>query len=653
MRMSQSGKHRRPPVRLRGHRAPCAVLPVVAACLLIFAAIARAEPAVAPIVRAVRFEGNRRVDDDALRGVVRTESASFLRARRLDRRQLEKDGEEIVRYYRDHGFLDVLVPDTRVDEDAEGGVTVTFVIEEGPQTVLSEIRVFGNLFLDTRAIAAVLAVETGRRLNASLIPQDEFRIYTLYADYGFFSTEVTHTLTETDGGTLLTYLIDEGSRTYLGGVDVVGNDRTRRLVVARELTLRRGDVFSRREVLLSQQRIFETGLFVDVEMDPQVREAEADTVDLVVRVREQKEKWVGTGVGYGTRDLFRLSSEWGHRNLRGTGRQVSLEGVLGTGFFPSELNKLKMQVRYLEPWLLATRTTGIVNLYRQRTYEEYAGTTFWLERTGGTLSARRKVGEGIRTWLSYGYESINVPSDLGDRRRIEVLRDLGLERDGETSIVEFVFERDTRDHFFEPSQGSMFRFSLGLAGGPLGGRNEFAKLTGFWNYYIQFSPRSVLSFKVSAGMVNRFWGDSEIPAYERFRTGGPTTVRGYREDEIQVPGSSAAPGDSTSIGTPSGPGSALLVTKLELTFPLAWKLGGTVFLDGGNVWSDFGGVEVRHFLSVSEDPSYYRYSTGVGLWFPTPVGPLQVGYGVKLRPGLRLGDVFSSAVGWVIFGQSL
>ena len=97
----------------------------------------------------------------------------------------------------------------------------------------------------------------------------------------------------------------------------------------------------------------------------------------------------------------------------------------------------------------------------------------------------------------------------------------------------------------------------------------------------------------------------------------------------------------------------LLVTKLELTFPLIWKLGGTIFLDGGNVWSDFKHLKGKHFLSVSDGPNYCRYSTGVGLWFPTPVGPLQIGYGVKLRPGLQPGDVIPSAVGWVIFGQSL
>ncbi len=611
-----------------------------------------ADPVAPPTVRHVEFEGNREVDDDALREVIRTEKASFLRNRRLDRGQLEDDAEEIVKAYGNLGFLDARVLETRIEEESEGRVTVVFVVDEGPQTVLSEVRVFGNTSIGTRRIARVLSLQAGEPLRALSVPQDEYNIYALYADQGFIACEVSHTLTRGDGHSVLTYLIDEGMRAYLGNVEVVGNERTRRLMVARELVVRRGDIFGRQDVLLSQQRIFETGLFVDVEMDPKVREAEADTVDLTVRVREEKDHWVGMGIGYGTRDLFRLSGEWGHRNLRGTGRQVSLEGVLGTGFFPAELNKIKTQVRYLEPWLMATRLTGIVNLYRQHTFEEYAGTSFWLERTGGTLSARRKVGERIRAWLSYGYESIDVPSDLGSQR-IEVLRDLGLERDGETSIVEFVFERDTRDHFFEPSQGSMLRFSAGLAGGPLGGRNEFAKITGFWNYYVQFSPRSVLSLKVSAGWVNRFWGDSEVPAYERFRTGGPTTVRGYREDEIQVPGEAAAPTDSTAVGTPSSPGSALLVTKLELTFPLVWKLGGTVFLDGGNVWSDFTRVEGRHFLSVSEDPDYYRYAAGVGLWFPTPVGPLQVGYGVKLRPGLRAGDIIPSAVGWVIFGQSL
>lgn len=608
----------------------------------VFAEEARPE---GPVIRRVQFEGNEWLDDDALRKVIRTESSSLFRARRLDRRELEEDVERVVELYQSRGFLEAEVLSTRVEVDSEERAVVTFVIHEGSQTVVSEVRVFGNAAIDTRQIAGVLSLKPGRPLAPSVIPQDEFRIYTLYADRGFFDAEVSHGFVTEDGRAALTYLITENERAYLGNVDVVGNERTQRSMVVRELVLERGDLFRRKDILLSQQRIFETGLFLDVEMKPVRRSAPGDTVDLIIRVREERSRWVGMGVGYGTRDLFRLSGEWGHRNLRGTGRQVGLEGVLGTGFLPAELNKLRAQVRYLEPWLLGTRTTGILSIYRQRTFEEYAGTTFWLERTGATVSARRKVGERIRTWLSYGYESINVPPELGKKRRIEVLRDLGLERDGETSIVSFVFERDTRDHFFEPSQGSMSRLAVGLAGGPLGGRNEFAKVTGFWNYYLQFSPRSVLSFKVSAGWVNRFWGDREVPAYERFRTGGPTSVRGYREDEIQVPGG--------AVAAPSGPGSALLVTKLELTFPLVWKLGGTVFLDGGNVWSDFKYVKGRHFFSVSDEPNYYRYSTGVGLWFPTPVGPLQVGYGVKLRPGLRAEDVVASAVGWVIFGQSL
>ena len=603
-------------------------------------------------IQRVEFEGNDSVEDGELRRVVRTRASSFLRARSLDRRQVEQDRERITDFYGDRGFLEAEVVSVQSEVGADGRVVVTFTIREGPQVLLSEVRVFGNSVVSTESIARILEVRPGEPLPASAIPEDEFRIFTLYADLGYPRAEVSHRLVIEQGRAVLTYIVDEGERAHLGEVHVAGNDRTRGSMVLREMLLDRGDVFSRRTLLLSQQRIYETGLFLDVEMKPLERAGAQDTVDLDIRVREERSRWVGAGVGYGTSDLFRLSGEWGHRNLRGTGRRVSLEGILGTRFLPAELNKLKVLATYMEPWLWGTRNTGIVNLYRQRTFEQYAGTDFWLERTGGMLSARRKVGERVGAWLSYGYESVDVPSDLGDKRRVEVLRDLGLERDGETSIVQFVFERDTRDHFFEPSQGSMVRFSLGLAGGPFGGRNEFAKVTGFWNYYLQFSPRSVLSLKVSAGWVDRFWGERGVPAYERFRTGGPTSVRGYREDEIQVPAGTSAPGDSAST-SPSGPGSALLVTKLELTFPLVWKLGGTIFLDGGNVWSHFKHLKGRHFFSVSDEADYYRYATGVGLWFPTPIGPLQVGYGVKLRPGLRARDALRSAVGWVIFGQSL
>ena len=60
----------------------------------------------------------------------------------------------------------------------------------------------------------------------------------------------------------------------------------------------------------------------------------------------------------------------------------------------------------------------------------------------------------------------------------------------------------------------------------------------------------------------------------------------------------------------------------EVRVPIWGKLGGVLFLDGGNVWTkpwDF-------------NPKDLRYDVGPGLRYNTPIGPIRVDFGYQLNP---------------------
>jgi outer membrane protein insertion porin family len=106
---------------------------------------------------------------------------------------------------------------------------------------------------------------------------------------------------------------------------------------------------------------------------------------------------------------------------------------------------------------------------------------------------------------------------------------------------------------------------------------------------------------------------------ERFFAGGRTTHRAYRRDRLGILGSTllAVEGDETpvSIG-----GTGLALGNLDYRFPLAAGVGGTLFVDGGNLWADWRDVSLSDF----------EWGAGVGLRYSSPIGPIRLEIGWKL-----------------------
>jgi outer membrane protein assembly factor BamA len=112
-------------------------------------------------------------------------------------------------------------------------------------------------------------------------------------------------------------------------------------------------------------------------------------------------------------------------------------------------------------------------------------------------------------------------------------------------------------------------------------------------------------------------------------------VRGYFENDLGTRTSLALneAGDTTQVSVRRG-GEVLLLGSVELRFPLAWIVSGALFLDAGGVWDKMQDLTLRRTLSPLAPGAGYqdmRYSVGGGLRFASPVGPVRVDYGYKLR----------------------
>jgi outer membrane protein insertion porin family len=583
-------------------------------------------PSGGPVVKQVALVGNSALTRQQILSVMRTKESGFLRKKRYRESTLETDLVSVVALYRRHGFLDARaeLQEARYSED-RAQVWITVLVVEGAQTVVKAVEVAGNSRVTDDALTRMLAVKVGRPLDESLLGEDKYAMYTYYADRGFVFASVAHKLDNPGGEATVTYIINEGEPAGIATVEVRGSSRVSPRVVKREVTLEPGDVFSRTKVLDSQQRLYDTGLFKDVAIEPSPSGTDSGLVDLVIRVKERKVREASASLGYGTRDEARLTLGWLHRNLWNSGRQIEVRTILASRDFEKGLTRKRGDASLTDRWLFGLRLGGAISVFVNETLEEYSdepGGEYTLDRMGVDLSVQRDLSRYSKLTLSYTHEFVDI-SDLSwhvedpDQLRIS----LGQEVNRSLSLA---LEWDTRLPFFDPRGGSLTRAAARTSGGFFGGDNSYNKITLSYGRYLALNRRTVLAVGLKTGHAEAFGksASSGLPEYERFYVGGSSTIRGYDEREF-------------------GPGNFFLVGNLELRYALVWKLVGAAFFDAGNAWKSIRDVRSADFdLHVPGDEFAARretdckYSAGLGVGIQTPVGPARVDYGIKLKRGV-------------------
>jgi len=174
-----------------------------------------------------------------------------------------------------------------------------------------------------------------------------------------------------------------------------------------------------------------------------------------------------------------------------------------------------------------------------------------------------------------------------------------------------------------------------LAGGILGGDNDFYTLSSSAQWYWPVFSGEVFAVRVRAGYADYFGGSSEVPIEDRFFAGGGNSVRGYDNNSL---GPTTVLNQETGDFAPAG-GQVLLITNAELRFPIPLlsriNITGAAFFDGGNVWENARAIHMTDFELVKSksdvDVTDYRYGTGIGIRYNTPVGAIRLDYGIPLK----------------------
>ena len=277
---------------------------------------------------------------------------------------------------------------------------------------------------------------------------------------------------------------------------------------------------------------------------------------------------------------------------------------------------------------------------------------------GGALSVTNPLQSKVPSTLSYQLELGRTEAEPAffcavfnacdsDSRNF-------LQRNNRLAALEYSVVRARVNDVLRPSGGSTLRAGLRYASTLLGSdkSQQFKRGTADATWYHDVGYGATVVAHLRAGLV--FGGGTNpnlsgfIPPQERLYAGGPTTVRGFRQNElgpavyivdgyrnVSENGQLFFRADSGSIAqrvVPTG-GNALFVGNLELQVPSPVAprlLQLAMFADAGRLWNRAGSLQGT---TVTDDGARVKITPGMGVRIVSPFGAIRVDFGYN---GYRL-----------------
>ena len=565
------------------------------------------------VVGSITFEGNATLPARQLAGQMQSRPAGLVpigifRGLFVEER-LDQDMRLLRQHYRTQGFPSAEIGPPRVtftDERTRAQIVVPVI--EGTRRLVSAVTISGNRVLDAATILRAIGFKAGDPWDAVRAEESRRRVEQLYQRRGYRGTVVGLSTADKDGAVSASYAVQEGELTRIGQILVSGLTATKAYVVERELEFATGEPLTAVALSEARRRLDATRLFDRVDVEA-LGDPSAPIRDVQVSVREAMPWRFEFGAGYETFEGFRGFVTIGYDNLFGTGRSASVRQRVSEKGYRTELN-------YREPWIFGSEWQGEAVAFRERKQE----LGFISDSLGTTLTIQRDLLKD----LFIPEEPTDHPKSLrgGFRYRVEQFQrsdiDPNLIADGSvterddlvTSVLSFL-ALELRDLPSDPKQGSYHFTGLEVGSSALGGNLNFVKFRLEDSWFFSWPPRTVLAVGTRFGLAAPYADTADLVIEDRFKAGGSTTVRGYKEDHV---------GPLDARGNPQG-GDLRILMNFEWRFPIYRWLGGSTFFDVGTVTPKVTDLEWSSFFP----------GVGAGLRITTPIGPirLDVGYGLR------------------------
>ncbi|MEL6868692.1 MAG: outer membrane protein assembly factor BamA [Pseudomonadota bacterium] len=598
-------------------------------------------------IRQINIVGNSAFDDDELVDAFELKLPNFLSFIRQDdrysREALTGDLETLSSYYLDRGYADFQVTSTQVaiSPDREN-VYITVNVSEGEVYTLSDVKIAGKMVVPEAYLRPLVLAKPGDTFSQRNLTQSTEYITLRLGANGYADAKVDFIpqLNRDDKTVDVTIYVEPNNRIYVRNINFNGIDQVNDEVLRREVRQMEGAYLSNQLLDRSKIRLQQLPYLETVDFSTTPVPGSNDQVDVNFDIDYGLPGQFGGGLGYSETQRLLLNGNFTHTNFMGTGNRVS-----------AEVNSSRFQTVYsishTNPYVTrdGIRRTASVSFRNIDQFND-ASSDLSTETITAALEYAYPITEYQNISLGGAWQSARLIATEGGspQQVIDWITQNGNGRVNENvdffgqDLTVFSSEFDTfelvggwsfdsRNRALFATRGQRHRVSFAMAvpGSDVEywtARYDGLNLIPLWGQWgLQISN----TFAFGEGL-----GDTTaVPPYKLFRTGGPGSVRGFREFDL---------GPRDSQGRPYG-GNLLLTSQIELTLPMPDRFRGrgraALFYDIGNVFSTgeiaFTDRLGADLIDFDFDENNLKQSVGVAVEWLAPLGLFRFSYAYPLN----------------------
>ncbi|HZC66758.1 MAG TPA: POTRA domain-containing protein, partial [Candidatus Dormibacteraeota bacterium] len=288
---------------------------------------------------AIAIAGNKYFPTELLKSRLQIAVAGFGVRSRFSQRLVDSDAQSMRGVYTSNGFLDATVKPEVIDDyrGKQSDRFVRFNVTEGAQTRVASLAIDGIHAFKEDELLQVIGSTQGQPYSESNVATDRDNILAKYFNEGFPEASFTSTADRVQAPEAnpalddqasaaqqaeqkarasnapvpqaepvrLVYHIQEGPQTRVRNVLLSGYRHTRENAIRREVRVQANAPLRQGDVVESQRRLYNLGIFNRVTISPQNPDGTDPDKDIVVLVEEAKRYTIAYGGGF---EVQRLAS---------------------------------------------------------------------------------------------------------------------------------------------------------------------------------------------------------------------------------------------------------------------------------------------------------------------------------------------------------
>lgn len=565
-------------------------------------------------IKSITFCGNGPIKARKLRSLIQTKEwnilSIFTGRGRFREELLYEDIECIRQFYRNSGYLDVVINDSDVEitQPTPTTICINITINPGQLYHVGKICISGNTLYPTERLWPLLSVCEGDIFCPQNIELTESDLRDAHGQLGYLDTYVVAERKPNieTGAIDLDFVIHESEKFFVESIKIQGNIKTKSNVIIRELALAPGDVFDLVRLKSSEARLGNTRFFEEVNLLPEETNIPGRR-NLLIAVKEGKTGNLQFGITFSTLEKLVGSVEISQSNFDITNWRHGFQGA-GQKFravarFGKKTNSFTLT--FEEPWVCERELAFGVNIFR--TEAKYYSSEYDQLTAGFEIYLRKRLFGLVDGQLYYMFEVIDI--DNVAKNAAPIIKAEAGKRT--VSKVGIGLAYDTRDQIIYPNCGTYLTLNSFIAGGILGGETKYSQLefTAAQWYPLFDLCNQIFLIGARTGTLMPYGGQS-VPFFDRFFLGGPETLRGFGYRQV----------GPKQDGQPIG-GNTYARATAEYSVKVIDCVRFVVFYDWGFVNSG----------TLDWSPGGYNDNWGVGLRIFILNAPLRLDWGFPIR----------------------